>query len=478
LRPPARKHCGDLFTMEIPVLVRVEKGDGGISTGGLDPRRILTFATDGRHFYAVYAARGIDELVELADRIAPLPPVLAPTEAEVALPPRLYEVFAGRGPKSVKVPAGRIPRNLVSRENLRSALVANAEPWVLVEPGAVELVAARSVRFLLCDAKGDLCAGRACAEYCRAGGRHYVRFAAPEGRTAWYEVPPELHRLIGEAELRVYQECDLGGASREAEPEALARLVAEELGVLGDYVGEIFGASYRQGEEVLLCGYVKRFRAFEVNKRGPLFGRFEVVCVVDEGREACYEDEALNPCRRAREWCYAWRVGELDASAPPDAVVKCILRGQCGPSLAETLPEPARSEVMGELESYLRLYPEFEDPRTVRKFPLEVVRRVFGVGTYEEAEEKWRQIAEERRRRKEAEREGEVRRLEEEKRRKAAELEEAVRGLPVKVCTGKYVYVRPTKPLDEEEWRKISDIARRYGLRYVQRWGVWVYKPA
>jgi len=477
LRPSAQNFAATFFVMEVPVLVRVEKGDSGISTGGLDLRRILTFATDGRHFYAVYVARGIDELVELAGRIAPLPPVLAPTEAEVALPPRLYEVFAGRGPKSVKVPAGKIPRNLVSRESLRSVLVANAEPWVLVKPDAVELVAARSVKFLLCDEKGDLCVGRACAEYCRAGGRHYVRFAAPGSRTAWYEVPPELDHLIGEAELRVHKRCDLGGRSRETEPETLARAIAEELGISGEYVGEVFGARYQQGGEELLCGYVRRFRAFEVAKQGPLFGRFEVICLVDEGRELCYENESFYPCRKVGERCYAWRVGGLDASAPPGAVVRCILRGQCAPSLAETLPEPGRTLVLDELESRLRLYLQFKEPRAVRAFPLEVVRRVFGVTTYEEAEEKWRQIAEERRRRKEAEREEEERGLEEEKRRKAAELEEAMRGLPVKVYIGKYVYVRPTREVTEEEWRKIGEIARRYGLKYAWRWNAWVYRP-
>jgi len=463
--------------MEVPVLVRVERGRSGISASGLDPGRILTFATDGQHFYAVYAARGIDELVELAGRVAPLPPVLVPVETEVAVPPRLYEVFAGRGPKSVKVLAGGIPWRLVSKKNLRDAVIMAAEPWVLVKPDAVELVAARTADFLLCEERGDLCVGRACAEYCRAGGRHYVRFAAPESRTAWYEVPPELDHLIGGAELRVHKRCDLGGRSREAEPETLAHTIAEELGISGEYVGEVFGAHYLQGGEELLCGYVRRFRAFEVAKQGPLFGRFEVICFVDEGRELCYENESLKPCRKVRERCYAWRVGGLDASAPPDAVVQCVLRSQCAPSLAEVLPEPGRTLVLDKLESRLRLYLQFKEPQAVRAFPLEVVRRVFGVSTYEEAEEKWRQIAEELRRRKETEREEEERRLEEEKRRKIAELEEAMRGLPVKVYIGKYVYVRPTREVTEEEWRKIGEIARRYGLKYVWRWNAWVYRP-
>jgi len=208
-------------------------------------------------------------------------------------------------------------------------------------------------------------------------------------------------------------------------------------------------------------GNVRRFCAFEVHKQGPLYGKFEVICIIDEGRDACYENESFAPCWRAMEWCYAWRTGGLDASAPPAAVVRCILRGQCAPSLAETLPEPARSEAVAELKRYLEVYLHLgEAPRAVRRFPLEVVKATLGAPTYEEAEEAWRRALEERRRARERAEEEERRRLEEAKRRKAAEVEEAVRGPPVRVSVGRNIYVRTLRELSEEETRRGAQQAR------------------
>jgi len=66
--------------------------------------------------------------------------------------------------------------------------------------------------------------------------------------------------------------------------------------------------------------------------------------------------------------------------------------------------------------------------------------------------------------------------IEEKKRRVAEEVSKLLEGLPVKVTVGKYVYVRPTRKLTEEERRKISEMLRPYGFRYNPH-GMWIYKP-
>jgi len=158
----------------------------------------------------------------------------------------------------------------------------------------------------------------------------------------------------------------------EVEPEALAKYVAQRLGISGEYVGRASEVRHIVNERKLFCGYAEYSRAYATRPQsGHLtFGKFDVICV--------------------RRGCYAWKVGEIDEEAPDDAIVDCLENEACSPEFVDTLPEPRRSKLYSLLEGRLKWYFEHEwGPGVLRRFPLEVVRRVLGyVKTYEEAEKR------------------------------------------------------------------------------------------
>jgi len=425
-----------------------------------DFQRIITFAIDDKEeIYMIYRVYDVDELVRLHDRVASRPQRLEPIEAEVEVPPNVIQVLTGAKPKTIKIPAREIPVDLVTKENLRDTLIRYAKPHMLTWGLAMLLVAPyATANILLCDEVGTIEVKGGSADYCRIGDRHFVR---PPG-SLWYEVPREVWvKLASRIGLKVERVCsgeieplrsELG---LEVEPEALAKYVAQRLNISGEYVGRTSEIRHIANEKKLFCGYAEYLRAYAAKSRRLMFGKFDAICT---------------------KGCYAWKVGEIDAEAPDDAVVDCLESEACEPSLVDTMPEPRRNELYSLLERRLRWYFEHEwGPGVIHRFPLEVVKRVLGVESYEEAEKKWEQILEERERRREEEARLARQYIEEEKRRVAEEVARLLAGMPVKISVGKYVYVRPTRKLTEEERRKISEMLRPYGFRYNPHG--WIYKP-
>jgi len=438
-----------------PVVARV---NGVISIGKrYDFGRIVTFATDGNDIYMVYRIRDVEELVDLSDRIAAMPQRLTPTEVAVELPLNIFEIFAGARPRVAKFPARPIPEGLVTLDNLREVLIEHAEPWMVEHPKAMRFVASYSTdKMLLCD---EVAETEGLAEICRIGGRY---FAKPPGPT-WYEVPKEMwRRIAGRIAIKERRMCSGAGEARaalgpEVDEETLLKFAAERLGIAGQFLGRVLEILHRIGDEEHFC-VVQRIRAYAVRPLGAdyVFGKIDVLCI---------------------RQCYAWKAG--DAEMPNEVIADCVENEACRPEFVDALPEPKRSEVYSLLEERLRWY--FKNgwgPGVLRKFPLEVIRRVLDpVNSREEAEARWRAILEERERERERKAEEAARRLEEEKRRAAEEAAKLLEGLPVRVTVGKYVYVRPVRQLTEEERQRIDGLLQGYGFRYRERWKAWILKP-
>jgi len=447
--------------MGFPVLIKLE---GLFIPSRYELGRVVTVATDGHDYYMVYDALDLKELVRIAHNVAHMPQRLEPIEADVALPLGVFEFLAGRRHKRVKIPLREVPAGLVTCENLRDVVIMHAEPWLLASPAGMEIAAVRAVEKMpICDVLGKIRVGREEAYYCRQGGRHLVK---PLGRP-WFELPQELLHLLKSAELQIERECNAEGLRQalgpEVEPEELARFAAQSLGISGEFLGRAFAVEREYGARERPHCHVERRHAYKVEVGGKArYGKFEVLCV-----DGYYE-----------RYCYAWRVGGLGPDAPAELIAECIDAEECPPELADGLPEPARERAYGELVRMLRWYMRGGwGPGVVRKFPLEVVKRVLGVGTYEEAEEEWRRVLEEEERRQEEELEAARRHLEEAKRELAERVAKAVEGLPVKVSVGRYVYVRPARPLGPEEFRQADFLLRALGFRYRPRWRAWVSAP-
>jgi len=431
-----------------------------------DFQRIVTFAVNDRgEVYMVYSVHDVDELVRLHDRIAERPRELKPIEAEVEVPPNVIQFLAGVKPKTVKIPAREIPADLVTKESLRDALIKHAKPHMLTWGLAMlQITPYATANILLCDEVGVIKVRGSDADYCRIGDRRFVR---PPG-LLWYEVPPEVwEKLSGHIDLKIERVCNgeieevRAELGVEAEPETLAKHVAQKVGVLGKYMGKVSEIRHIVSERKLYCGYAEHLRAYAAKPQmGPFtFGKFDAICV--------------------RRGCYAWKVGEIDEEAPDDAIIECLDYEACEPSLVDSMPESKRNRLYDALEQRLRWYLTHEwGSGVIRRFPLEVVRRVLGpVESYEEAEKKWEQILEERERRREEEARLAMQYIEERKRKAAEEVSKLLEGQPLKVSVGKYVYVRPMRRLAEEEQRKIDKLLRKYGFRYRPRWNVWILKP-
>jgi len=468
-RPSPRRECGSriggaglaTFSMEVlikPAVARV--GNGVISIGKrYDINRIVTFATDGNDIYMVYRVRDVEELVDLSDRIAAMPQRLTPAEVAVELPLNIFEIFAGAEPRVAKFPARPIPEKLVTLDNLREVLIEHAEPWMLELTMVMRIVASYSTdKILLCD---EVAETENLAYICRIEGRHFVK----PGGSVWYEVPQEMwRRIAGRISVKERRACSGAGEARaalgpEVDEEELLKFAAERLGVAGQFLGRVLEILHYAGDEEHFCA-VRRVRAYAVRPLGAdyVFGKIDVLCV---------------------RQCYAWKAGEVDAEMPSEVIADCVENEACRPEFVDALPEPRRSELYGMLEGRLRWYFKNEwGPGVLRKFPLEVIRRVLGpVNSREEAEAKWRAVLEERELKREREAEEAARRLEEKKRRVAEEVAKLLEGLPVKVSVGKYVYVRPTRQLTEEERQRIDSLLQGYGFRYKERWKSWAFKP-
>jgi len=442
-----------------PVVTRI--GNGTISVGRrYDFGRIVTFAIDDRgEIYMVYRVRDVKELVSLLDRVAAAPPRLTPVEMAVEVPPNVFEVFAGARPRAVRFPARPIPRNLVTLENLRETLINHAEPWMLEYPKAMRIVASYSTdKILLCD---EVAETEGFAEICRIGDRYFAR---PPGST-WYEVPQEMWRRIADrVAVKERRMCSGAGEARavlepEVDEEMLLKFAAERLGVVGQFLGRVVEILHHVNEEEHFCS-VWKMRAYAARPLGAnyVFGKIDILCIRN---------------------CYGWKVGELDVEAPNEVVVDCLENETCRPEFVDALPEPKRNELYSMLEERLRWYLKNEwGPGVLRKFPLEVIRRVLGpIALREEAEDRWRAILEERKRERERKAEEAMRRLEEKKRRVAEEVAKLLEGLPVRVSVGKYVYVKPARQLTKEEEQKIDKMLRNYGFRYKPQWRAWIFRP-
>jgi len=454
--------------MEVNVLIKPVVNlllDGRINIGSrYDFGRIVTFAVDDRgEIYMVYRVQDVDELIRLHERVASRPQRLQPIEVEVEIPPNPIHFLAGAKPKTIKIPAREIPTDLVTKENLRDVLIKNAKPTMLTWGLAMLLVAPyATANILLCDEAGIIEIKGGYADYCRIGGRVFVR---PPG-LLWYEVPPEVWQKVSKhISLKIEEMCvgeieplraELG---LEVEPETLAKYIAQRLSITGEYIGRASEVRYLTNEERLYCGYAKYSSAYAAKPQSGrlIFGKFDVICV--------------------RGGCYAWKAGEFDADAPDEAVIDCLENEACDPAFVDTMPEPRRSRLYDLLERRLQWYFEHEwGPGVVRRFPLEVVKRVLGpVESYEEAEKKWEQMLEERERKREEEARLARQYMEEKKKEVAEEVSKLLEGWPVKVAIDKYVYIRPTRKLTEEEKRKINEMVRPYGFRYNPR-GLWIYK--
>jgi len=447
--------------MEVLIKPVVTRISGGVISVGkrYDFGRIVTFATDGNDIYMVYRIRDVEELVDLSDRIAAMPQRLTPTEVTVELPLNIFEIFAGTRPRVAKFPTRPIPERLITLDNLREVLIERAEPWMLEHPKAMRIIASYSTdKILLCDEVAEM---ENLVDICRIEGRHFVRPGGP----VWYEVPREMwERVAGRIAIKERRVCSGAGEVRaalgpEVDEEELLKFAAERLGIAGQFLGRVLEILHYVGEEEHFCA-VRRVRVYAVRPLGAdyVFGKIDMLCI---------------------RQCYAWKIGEVDAEMPNEVIADCVENEACRPELVDTLPEPKRGELYDLLEQRLRWYFKNEwGPGVLRKFPLEVVRRVLGpVNSRGEAEAKWRAVLEERKLKREREAEEAARRLEEKKRRVAEEAAKLLEGLPVRVTVGKYVYVRPVRQLTEEERQRIDSLLQGYGFRYKERWKAWAFEP-